>query len=293
LKREVITITFDGNKLFTTPGLILTDYRGSFNGSFLVPSQDIYGTSRVEAMDSSFNRASVQLIILASINLSPITSPTSPGHVGMELRVQGAGFTPNAVVTLTYSNNDQTIPVVTASVDGTGNFWEKFIVPPSVAGSHDITATDGTSTVTSTFIMESQAPPMPVPLRPKVASTAGARTHFVWEDVTDPSGMSYSLQVASDADFTNILLEREGLSLSEYTAAEEEKLELTGKEFPYYWRVKAIDGAFNESEWTPPRLFYVGFSWTSMPAWAWYIFYGLGALLLGILGFWMWRKRTK
>ncbi len=292
-KREVITITFDGNKLPTTPELLRTDHYGSFTGSFLVPPRDIYGTSKIEARGIIPHKAEALLIILASINLGPSTSLTSPGYVGMELTIQGAGFTPNSVATITYSNNDETIPVATATVDAKGNFWQDFTIPPSVAGSHVITATEGTSTVTATFIMESQAPPMPAPLVPEIASTAGARTYFDWEDVIDLSGVSYTLQVASDADFTNILLEREGLSPSEYTVAEEEKLESTEKEVPYYWRVKAVDGAFNESEWTHPRLFYVGFSWTAIPDWVWYIFYGLGALLLGILGFWVWRRSAK
>jgi hypothetical protein len=281
-----ITITFDDYKLATTPKIIRTNYNGSFSGSFLVPSRDIYGTAKIEATDS-YNTAEALLIIIASISLNPTTSLTSPGHVGMELIIQGAGFTPDSSVTLTYSNNDETIPVVTTTVDAKGNFWKNFTVPPGVAGDRVITATDGTSTVTATFIIESQAPTMPVPLLPEVASTAAAKTYFDWEDVSDPSGVSYSLQVASDADFTNILLEREGLSLSEYTLATNEKLESTEKEAPYYWRVKAVDGAFNESEWTYPRLFYVGFSWTSMPDWIRYILYGLGAVLIVILGLWV------
>lgn len=281
-----ITITLDGHKLATTPEIIRTNYNGSFSGSFLVPSRDIYSTGKIEATDS-YNTAEAMLIIIASISLNPTTSLTSPGHVGMKLIIQGAGFTPDSSVPLTYSNNDETIPVVTTTVDTKGNFWENFTVPPSVAGSHVITATDGTSTLTATFILESQAPLMPVLLLPEAASTAAARTHFDWEDVTDPSGVSYSLQVASDADFTNILLEREGLSLSEYTLATNEKLESTEEEAPYYWRVKAVDGAFNESEWTYPRLFYVGFSWTSIPDWIRYILYGLGAVLIVILGLWV------
>ena len=291
-KREVITITFDGDEIPTTPMPIQTNHYGSFDGSFLVPFQGSYGTREVEASDGSRNKAESQLTILGGISLSPITSPTSPGHVDMELIIRGAGFIANAMVTITYSNNDETIPVATVPADD-GSFSVNFTVPPSIAGSHVITATDGTSTATSTFTMESQAPPMPVPLLPKVTSTAEAEAYFDWKDVTDPSGVSYTLQVASDADFTTIVLEKEGLSRSEYTVAEEEKLESTEKEAPYYWRVKAVDGTSNESEWTYPRLFYVGFSWASMPDWVWYTFYGLGVLLLGILGFWVRRKIAK
>ena len=290
-KRELITITVDGSKAPTTPLLIYSNRYGSFSASFLVPFHYGYGSSKVEASDTRFDRAETQLTILAGITLDPMTSPTSPGHVGMELTVRGAGLIANAPVTITYANNNEVIPVAKVDADINGNFSAKFSVPPSVAGSHAVTATDGTSTITSAFIMESQSPPVPVLLSPKVASTAEAEAYFDWEDVTDPSGVSYTLQVASDANFTTLVLEREGLQHSEYTVAKGEELESTGKK-AYYWRVKAVDGASNESEWSPAGLFYVGFSPTSMPGWVWYIFYGLGVLLLVIVGFWVrrWRR---
>jgi len=290
-KREVITIALDSYKTSTMPLVIYTDSHGSFSASFLLPFYDSRGVKKVEASDLSFNRAEAQLTVLAGISLDPITSPTSLGHVGMELTVRGGGFIANAMVTIIYSNNDETIPVATAPLDAKGNFSVNFTVPPSVAGSHTITAAADATTATATFTMESQAPPVPIPLLPEVASTVEAEAYFDWEDVTDPSSVSYTLQVASDADFTAIVLEKEGLPHSEYTLSKGEKLESTKKE-AYYWRVKAVDGARNESEWTSPGLFYVGFSLTSMPNWVWYILYGLGALLLGVIGFWV-RKIKK
>jgi hypothetical protein len=289
-KLEMITITLDGYKTPTTPLFLYTNYRGSFSGSFLVPSLESYTTIKVEAgkavLDHLVNPAEAQLTILGGIRLDPVTSPTSPGYVGMELTVYGGGFIANAMVTITYSNNDETIPVATATTNFNGNFSESFTVPPGVAGSHVITATDDISMATATFTMESQTPPMPVPLLPEVAGTVEAGAYFDWGDVVDPSGVSYTLQVASDADFTTIVLEREGLPYSEYTLSEGEKLESTGKE-AYYWRVKAVDDACNASEWTSPGVFYVGFSLASVPNWVWYILYGLGALLLGVVAFWV------
>ncbi len=73
--------------------------------------------------------------------------------------------------------------------------------------------------------MESEAPPMPMPLLPEVATTTEAEAYFDWTDVTDPSGVSYALQIASDKDFTTIVLEKKGLTNSEYTITEEEKLQ--------------------------------------------------------------------
>jgi len=292
-EKEVITITLDGDKISTTPVILNTNRRGSFSASFLAPSRESDTTIKIEAGEAVFgqirNGAEAQLTIVAGIRSDPVTSPASPGYVGMELTVRGGGFIVDTEVTITYSTNGEVIPVTTARTSASGNFSASFTVPPSVAGSHVIAATDGTSTVTFTFTMESQAPPVLVPLLPGVADTVAAEAYFDWEEVTDPSGVSYTLQVASDADFTAIVLEKEGLSHSEYTVTEEEKLESTDKE-AYYWRVKAVDGAFNGGEWSPPGLFYVGFSPTLMPGGVWYIFYGLGALLLVILGFWL-RKR--
>ena len=213
------------------------------------------GISKIEASDGSFNTAEAQLTIFilaipADISLRPTTSQTSPGYVGMELTINGTRFIANTMITITYSNNED-ITVATATTDADGDFSATFTVPPSVAGSHTVTSTDGISTATVIFIMESEAPPMPVPLLPKVASTAEAEAYFDWTDIEDPSGVTYTLQVALDADFTTIVLQREGLLDSEYTITEEEKLESTEKEPPYYWRVKAVDGASNESDWTP------------------------------------------
>ena len=126
---------------------------------------------------------------------------------------------------------------------------------------------------------------------------ASSRAYFDWcgdatdptKEVTDPSGVTYTLQIASDAGFSTIVLEKEGLTESEYTITKEEKLEATKKEAPYYWHVKAIDNASNGSDWSGAGTFYVGFTF-AMPQWALYTLLGLGTLLLALLGFWLGRK---
>ena len=288
--RGVITIFLSGNEISTTPPSIYPNDHGSFSASFLVPFH--YGCGAVEVRASDGLQAGALLTILPGIALDPVTSLTSPGHAGMELIVRGAGFTANAPVTITYTKNGETVSVATVTADAKGNFSPSFTVPPSVAGSHVITASDGSTIAIATFTMESQAPPLPVLLSPGVATTAEAETHFDWADVTDPSGVSYTLQVASDADFNTIVLERKGLPRPGYTLAKEEKLKSAGKK-AYYWRVRAVDGASNEGEWTPSGLFYVGSFWTSMPGWVWYAFYGFGILLLVVLGLWVWRWRRR
>lgn len=128
-------------------------------------------------------------------------------------------------------------------------------------------------------------PPTPVLFLPEMDSKAEALVYFDWEDVTNLSPpITYSLQVASDYNFASRVLEKNGLTGSEYTLTQEEKLAAVKKGAPYYWRVKAIDSDTNESEWSTPGSFYVGFSF-ALPGWVVYILILLGVLFVGFLAF--------
>jgi hypothetical protein len=72
------------------------------------------------------------------------------------------------------------------------------------------------------------------------------RRTFDWGDVSDPSGVSYNLQVDDDADFSRPIISKEEVAQSTYTLAEGEAL----SKGTYYWRVKAVDGAGNTAGWT-------------------------------------------
>ena len=137
--------------------------------------------------------------------------------------------------------------------------------------------------------MESQAPPEPAPLLPEDGVNVEVVTTFDWDDVDDLSGVTYTFQIASDANFTTIVLDKPGLTSSEYTVTEEEQLEPVSKDEPYYWRVKAIDGASNESE-SEIRSFYSGFQWPDFIGWPLYTVIGIGGVLLIIFGFWLGRR---
>ncbi|MFC2072949.1 IPT/TIG domain-containing protein [Chloroflexota bacterium] len=260
---EYITIIVDDDEeVLTKPELVQTNPSGSFKGSFIIPfnpSRVGISRSKVVVLDGTFNTAEAQLIVLATpaaITLQPAANLTSPGYVGMELTVNGTGFTANATVTITYGNYE-TITVATATTDAYGKSSATFTVPSSAAGSHAVTATDNINSVTSVLTMESELPPIPILLVPEVFITAETRAYFDWEDVEDSSGVTYTLQVASDAGFANKVLEQKGLTHSEYPIIVEEQFEPDGMETPYYWRVKAIDGAFNESGWTPSGSLYI------------------------------------
>jgi hypothetical protein len=287
-----ITLTLDGDRVATTPNYIETDLQGSFSCVFAAPLYDSPATIKVVASDRNINKAEAQLMVQGGIRLGPVTTAASPGNAGMELTIYGVGFASGAVVTITYNEGDAVVATETTTASPDGNFTTVFTVPPSVAGSHVIKATDGSTTRTATFIMESKAPPVPLPQLPETAGTAQEKARFNWEDVTDPSGVSYTLQVAPDIDFNALAVDREGILLSEYTLTDDEKLAPAGQK-AYYWRVKAVDGASNEGKWSSVGLFYVGFSRTAMAGGVWYIIYGLVALVLAGLVFWFYKRRSR
>lgn len=275
---EDIDITFGGTDLDID---IESDQNGSFSGTFTVPSE-VRDTYDVEADDGS-NEDSVGFAISAGASLNSTT-----GHVGSTLTVSGTGFNTGGTITIKYDTTE----VATTTADTEGAFTITFDVPASQYGEHTVTATDGTNIQQLAFTMESTAPPVPSLLLPEASTKAGSETYFDWEDVTDVSSVTYSLQIATGADFTadSTLVEKEGLDFSEYTLTEEEELESVGEEEPYYWRVKAVDGASNESEWSTPRPFHVGFQWPELPGWLKFVLIVIGAILIGLFGFWLGRR---
>ena len=285
--RAYMIITFDDYRISTTQLSLYTKANGSFKGSFVIPSHAVRGTSKISASDDDNNRAEAELTILAGTSLNPATSQTSPGYIGMELTIYGTGFIAETPITITYDKST----VTTVTTDTKGKLSATFTIPPSVAGDHTITVAGSTYTLMFTVTIESEAPPIPVPLLPEMATTAEAETYFDWEDVDDPSGITYTLQIGTDANFATIVLEQTGLTQSEYTIKREEKLGSPETDTSYYWRVKAIDGAFNEGKWTIPILFYVSHPPQEVtPNRILYIGIGLGVLLLGILGFWVFKR---
>lgn len=275
-----ITITFNDTMVTTSPASVKSNGDGSFsNVKFNVPTL-VSGTYKVEASDG-INEDALNFTISIAASLSPTT-----GNVGTALTVSGTGFVANRTVIINYDAAE----VATATVEANGAFSVTFNAPTSQYGDHIIIATDLTNTRQFTFTMESTPPLTPVPLLPETGVKAESPVYFDWEDVTDDSlPVTYTLQIATDKDFTSIVLEKKGLTKSEYTITEAEKLPSTKKEAPYYWRVKAIDGASNVSEWTGTGSFYIGFVF-ELAGWILYTLMGVGGLLLLALGYWLGRR---
>jgi hypothetical protein len=102
---------------------------------------------------------------------------------------------------------------------------------------------------TASWTVDTTAPSVPTLLSPANEAKISDRTPTLdWSDVTDASGVTYSLQIDDNADFSSPIITKEGLTASTYTLTDAEAL----SKGTYYWRVKAVDGVGSASGWTAP-----------------------------------------
>ena len=277
-------------------GDVNTNTAGSFNSIITIPA----GTAAGDHVISVTVGTSVLTKTFAVAGGPPPTTPPPTGtailsplstngdFVGAQIGLTGAGFTPGANVTFKYDD------IVVATVIADTNGWAQkiFDVPPSLHGEHTITVSDGVHTGTTTFTVESEEPPAPPLLLPEAGEKVEPPITFDWTEVADDSEpVMYDLQIATDEDFTadSIILEETGLEESEFTYEEMDEMELAAQAEPYFWRVKAVDAAFNESEWSETGEFQISPPF-SFPKWALYLIIGVGGLFLFIIGFWIGRR---
>lgn len=282
---KAITILIN-NTSVTPLAPITTGSSGSFSGSFNIPAIP-GGAAVINISDGTINVTVDFTVGISDISISPTTSP---GYIGMEISVSGDGYAADAPVEVTYDG-----AALATSPDKTGDngsFDFTFVIPQSAGGEHTIVISiNGVEVEEFTFIMESTPPLIPQPLLPLMDSKPDQPVRFDWGDVTDDLNppVTYVLEVATDAGFTNKVLEITGLTVSEYTITEVEQLDLENIEGtgPFYWHAKAVDNAGNESDWTGSGTFNVGGGW---PGWLMWLWIGLGGLVVFILALWLGRR---
>jgi hypothetical protein len=253
---------------------------GSLSAIFDLPASE--GGSHSIIISDGINSVTTSFVVLAEATISPTS-----GDVGEVVTISGAGFRANTVVTVNYGDTiiTPTLPITTGP---NGSLSGSFIVPTSAGGDHSITVSDGVNTKLFTFTMDTTPPPIPQQLLPLGNSKPEQPITFDWDDVTDNSmPVTYSLQIASDESYTNIVVNETGLTDSGYTLTEEQELESLGKDESYYWRVRATDAASNNSDWGPNGTFYIGGGW---PGWLMWLWIGLGALVIFIFAVWLGRR---
>ncbi len=277
-----ISLLFDNAPAATADA----DAKGSFRSTFEVPARSA-GAYKIRVTDGT-NSVDLDFSVTPNAVINPLTSTQEPGYVGQPITISGVRFKAGAALGVTFDG--KTVPV-TGSVGSDSNFSVTFKAPASKPGQHTVTVSDGQNSVPFAFYVESTPPPAPTLTEPDTGVSQEVDGFFTWSAVTDPSGVSYDLQIASSSSFESgsLVLERTSLSVTKYTLTEADKLQPTKRNKPDYWRVRAVDGASNVGPWSNIRSFTVG---TPFPAWALWTIIGLGALIIALFAFWLGR-RTK
>lgn len=267
-----VTISYDGGRI-TTAQPIATDFKGSFTATLVVPPSS-GGKHSLSAVDAAGNRHTATFTVLPSLRLHP-----GQGAVGTPLELEGTGFTIGSSLTITYDDTVLDLPT-SPTADSQGSFAIAFPAPKSPGGKHTITvAADdvNNTTLSVSFHMEQTPPPPPQLKSPAPDQRLGwftsATPEFDWADVSDPSGVSYTLEIAYSPNSANPILTKAGLSESQYRLERAEALPRGS----YYWRVKAIDGAGNEGAWSTASPFKVGW----LPLWLFIILVLVALVIVG------------
>jgi len=182
---------------------------------------------------------------------------------------------------------NQSTGITTAEGSLTGITFEATHTQNEHTAEHPVVVTYDTTTVARTFTMESDAPSKPTLALPANGSRVGVfrkqAPTFDWSAVTDDSGVSYNLEISKSADFAQVLISRTGLTEASCTLTGAEALDYG----TYYWRVKAIDGAMNDSGWSIAYSLKSGY----LPLWAFVAIIAVLVVLIGVLAYFFLRRR--
>jgi len=262
---------------------------GAFEVSVTVPDAAM-GTHTVDAQGAKTSKSDI-IDMKFEVEPSVVVEPTS-GNVGTQIQVSGSGLPAGKSVTVTYDG----------VTEGTGTTSSAGTLSPITfaashaqsthTAEHSITVTFDSTTLTSTFAMESTAPSKPSPRTPASGARLGIlgkqTPTLTWTLVDDPSGVTYGLQISATADFSQVLisksnLQAQGSALIVSSSGPEMSYTLTDSEAlpfgTYYWRVKAVDGAMNDSGWSGSSTFKAGL----LPTWALIVIIVLAVVLIGAL----------
>lgn len=223
---------------------------GSFTAEFTIPDA-IAGNHNFEAVakSTSLAKATASFEVVPGISLEPELP-----EIGGEVTVTGFGFAASSDISVKY---DGIMMANSPQTDALGNFTYAFNVPESAEAEHEIVVTDGAgNTATWGVPLEGAAPEGPNTISPRGQRFGWFGSQvvtFTWTDVDDPSGVSYILEIADNLNFFPLAAGMRKTDLTQPACI------TTLDPGTYYWRVKAVDGAGNESQWTlSPYPFKVG-----------------------------------
>lgn len=274
-KEKGIEIFFDGE---TIASGITADEEGFWKKTFKVPAVGA-GTHTITVEGDDTDESDLDELefeLITTLTMSPME-----GNIGTMINISGTGLPGTTAVSVSYDG----ATVKSVTTDANGNLPAISFPATHTQGTHQVSQTVvvsyGSVSKSFTFTMESTAPAIPAMKSPedglRIGFVGKATPDFEWDAVTDPSGLSYELQLAENPEFMPVLISKTGLTSTSFSLADADSLGYGN----YYWRVKAIDGAMNDSGWSATSSFKSGL----LPLWTFITIISLVVVLFSFLIF--------
>jgi hypothetical protein len=156
---------------------------------------------------------------------------TDPSGITYQIQVDNSGDSfPSPEINVSGLTSSTYTPTTALPV---GTYWWRVNARSGVG-------TTGGWSATRTLVIDTTAPEAPTLISPIDNDVTNDTTpSFDWSDVSDPSGVTYEIQVG--------VISRSGITSSGYT------LDTALDYGTYIWKVRAKDGAGNLGNWSPSR----------------------------------------
>gem|GEM_PF-997341 len=284
------SFTCNGISVAMNPSNLETNENGSVQFYFALPEMEaglikLIAKDGVAVGDFGVNIAEADFIVEAKIVPEFNTSPSNPGYVGLSMKINGTGFKGSDTVAIFFDGKQ----IGSISTSSNGSFSATIKIPAAAAGQRVIRVTDGLIAQEADFFMDSTPPGVATLKSPEENTRPRQPVVFSWNAVTDPSGVTYILQISQDPNFGTLIFQKTGISTNSFKMGNTDILAKTGADEPYYWRVMAVDLADNQGDWSVASSFTIGSS--GWPVWATIVLICFGSIiaiaLLIFLGLWL------
>jgi len=305
----------DGSKLPSTN----TSHDGDTREKVYVPPTT-QGKHVIGVYGSSFTPRGTFNDVIFEV-LPEVKLLTEPSIKGTQITITGTGFASNENITVSLNEAETNI---TTTTDDKGSFNSILTIPTIKGKEYTIVASGKKGNSARASFVSNIDKPLPTEIK-LLTPAQGARLAifnsigeallgtakdlagffrylkgsqpeamispiftFAWVATDDSNGTSYLLQVSTDPDFSSIILDKKIQNNSEYKTSPNDNL----TKGHYNWRVKAIDSASNESEWSQVAEFEVISMPTHVSILTWIVLILIvAAIVFGIITAWINLKR--
>jgi len=258
---------FLGNQQVTISPITIPQ-TGSFSFDFNIPAETEPGRYQIRVEGGLGTLA----LTLFTILKAEIGLDSKAGVVGTTLTINGQGFYANRMVSFYYDNR----LLGSEAASGTGGFSYSFTVPDGTAGKHKFVATNAEG-----HSAEAEFEMLPSIILNATSAAAG--------DILAVSGSGFAFRSSIDVYFRH-----DEVAYAKTNEFGSFKVTLFNipEMAPDTYDVTAIDKDGNKGEATFTIIAEAKLDKTTPPNWVTYTLFGVGALAISLLAFWLGRKTT-